>query len=313
MKRILIIQAAAGPDYLADLVTHYLYFANEKFILYTNNHPEYLFDDYPQDQHLSGNGFTVYRKIPHTQKNYMLKVSHDNIMNGLKNSKYDIIVWTSVRRCADFLGVALDLGYKKEQLIALDGEDDTNSIMFPNGELFSSRITYYKRELTDDRALSISFKFPSCHPILNGDEVKKSRLLAPCDPRFRSSYIQSVKETGVNYTYTTEETYYQQYQESLFAFTTKKSGWDCMRHYEILAANCLPVFPEISTIPAMTMTEWDRDLQLRVNALWLEMSNVNRRIDIELYMPIWKELMSQFKNLFNTKMKTEHYQTIFNI
>lgn len=313
MKRLLIIQAAEGPDYLADLVTHYLYFANDKFFLYTNNHPEYLFDDYPENLKLSGNGFTVYRKIPHIQKNYVLRVSQNNIIDGIKNRKYDIIVWTSIRRRTDYLALALESGYKKEQLIAIDGEDDTNLITFSGGEMFSSRVTYYKRELTNDHALPISFKFPSCHPLSNNKETKKSMLLAPCDPRFKGSYIQSVGDAGVNYVFSTEESYYRNYQDSLFAFTTKKSGWDCMRHYEILAANCLPVFPDIVSAPVFTMNEWDRKLQLKVNALWLELSNVNQPVPIEYYMPIWHDLMSEFQNLFNTKMKTEHYQTIFNI
>jgi hypothetical protein len=45
--------------------------------------------------------------------------------------------------------------------------------------------------------------------------------------------------------YNTEEEYYNEYKKSYFAITTKKCGWDCMRHYEILANGCIPYFLNI--------------------------------------------------------------------
>lgn len=312
MKKVLIVQAAAGPDYMADHVSHWLYFSQNELEMYTNRHPEYLFDDYSENV-LSGNGFTVFRKIPAVQKNGVTALSDEVILGHIKERKYDVVIWTSIRRCSDFLINCLESGYDRDRLITVDGEDDQHLVGFANGEILSSRTKYYKRELSDDKALPISFKFPSCHPVLNAPFPKKSKLLANCDPRFRGSYIQSVTNGNINYVYTTEESYYQQYQESLFAFTTKKSGWDCMRHYEILACNCLPVFSEFDKMPSMTMTEWDRDLQSKVNELWLMMSQTSARIDIEQYMPTWNHLMNEFRNIFNTKMKTEHFKNVFAI
>ena len=67
------------------------------------------------------------------------------------------------------------------------------------------------------------------------DFVDKEKILATCDPRDTSTYI-----------FDDEESYYNDYAKSLFAITMKKGGWDCLRHYEILAAGCLPVFLNIS-------------------------------------------------------------------
>jgi hypothetical protein len=44
------------------------------------------------------------------------------------------------------------------------------------------------------------------------------------------------------YIYHTESEYYNDYKRSFFAITCKKAGWDCMRHYEILANGCIPYF-----------------------------------------------------------------------
>ena len=39
-----------------------------------------------------------------------------------------------------------------------------------------------------------------------------------------------------------ESDYYKDYQRSYFAITCKKGGWDCLRHYEILANAVSPTF-----------------------------------------------------------------------
>ena len=51
-----------------------------------------------------------------------------------------------------------------------------------------------------------------------------------------------------------EDLYRAELQQSLFAYTFKKAGWDCMRHYEILAAGSLPLFLDLSLLPAFKET-----------------------------------------------------------
>jgi hypothetical protein len=50
-----------------------------------------------------------------------------------------------------------------------------------------------------------------------------------------------------------EKEYNEHYQESLFAFTSKKGGWDCLRHYEILANGCLPIVKNLGQCPKDTL------------------------------------------------------------
>jgi len=55
------------------------------------------------------------------------------------------------------------------------------------------------------------------------------------------------------YIYEYEADYYKDYQRSCYAITQKKGGWDCLRHYEILANGCIPYFIDIEHCPENTM------------------------------------------------------------
>lgn len=57
-----------------------------------------------------------------------------------------------------------------------------------------------------------------------------------------------------------ESEYYQMYQQSWFAHTKKKGGWDCLRHYEILANGCIPIFENLEDCPEHTLTTFPKHL-----------------------------------------------------
>ncbi len=46
-----------------------------------------------------------------------------------------------------------------------------------------------------------------------------------------------------------EREYYADMERSLFGLTWKKAGWDCMRHLELLAAGCTPLFTDVEAGP----------------------------------------------------------------
>src|SRR5260370_18697256 len=52
----------------------------------------------------------------------------------------------------------------------------------------------------------------------------------------------------------------REYQISKFARTRKKAGWDCVRHLEIMAASCLPVFQNIEQCPKYTMVHYPKNI-----------------------------------------------------
>ena len=49
------------------------------------------------------------------------------------------------------------------------------------------------------------------------------------------------------------------YKKSIFALTYKKSGWDCLRHYEILMNGCIPLFLDIKNCPINTISNLPKD------------------------------------------------------
>lgn len=103
----------------------------------------------------------------------------------------------------------------------------------------------------------ISFSIPG-NKIVNA-VPNKTRLLAHIVPGCKETYI-----------YTTEEDYYRGYRESWFALTCKKGGWDCMRHYEIIANGCIPLFLDLDECPDNTMTTFPKDIVRESNALYFD-------------------------------------------
>lgn len=51
-----------------------------------------------------------------------------------------------------------------------------------------------------------------------------------------------------------EYEYKRNYRESYYGYTRKKSGWDCNRHYEILASGTMPYFTDLDEAPATVMS-----------------------------------------------------------
>lgn len=111
----------------------------------------------------------------------------------------------------------------------------------------------------------ISFAIPSEKLVPN--VTTKTRWVAHLIPQKRF-------EPRKTYIYQTEKSYYEDYQCSVFALTKKKAGWDCLRHYEILAQGCLPYFPDLGDCPATTMTHLPKDKIMLANKYhkrWLEL------------------------------------------
>ena len=82
--------------------------------------------------------------------------------------------------------------------------------------------------------------------------------------------------TGVGeltYIYDNENDYYDGYKSSLFAITKKKGGWDCMRHYEILACGCIPYFIDLQQCPEKILFNFPKELILKSNNLYEYLNN----------------------------------------
>lgn len=200
-----------------------------------------------------GKGFTVYGLLPEYDPQ-----DAGVINTQIKDKKYDKVIigihHTYNNRYTEWLdkiNLYLSHGYTKEQIIVIDGWDRVDVCREA-----IDKTTYYKREHDGThQALPISFAIPEEKIFKKEWVVSKNMDFAPMIPAMfcwdNCPHIDSYK-------YTEEEPYYQQYRDSYFAYTCKKAGWDCMRHYEILANGCVPWFTDIEKCPINTMVNFPK-------------------------------------------------------
>ena len=270
--KIFLFNPDQYQDYLADLINYHL--IQSEHNISTNFLPEFLFDSVSNKEGLYGKGFTVYGKIDKKHKDKVKVISKNKLFEVLNDEYFDLVIFTSIRRTYDNQNIQEEYFDKISQVVdrsklkVVDGEDD-NIILND----VAKKVEYFKRELLpsdSNLATPISFSFPEYFDnYKNYDITKKTNLLAPMDPRFLNSYIFD------------EEGYYSQYSNSIFAVTTQKNGWDCMRHYEILASGCLPYFPGINEKPKTIMQDYPVKLQIEVNQLFEKLLMSPHNIDSE--------------------------------
>lgn len=58
---------------------------------------------------------------------------------------------------------------------------------------------------------------------------------------------------GIAYSFDEYEAYSMEYGSSQFGLTWKKAGWDCLRHYEIVASGAIPWFLDLDAAPEKCM------------------------------------------------------------
>ena len=177
---------------------------------------------------LWGKGFTLYNLLSNYQQ-----IDRTDIENKIKTNYFDFIIFGSIDKSLQFFfDKAIN---SKSKIIFVDGSDSP----FIN-EQITGKGVYFKRELISDNIKNvypINFAIPK-EKIVHTINPKPLNILAPLIPGKYSTYI-----------YENEQDYYQSYQNSIFALTYKKVGWDSLRHYEILMNGCIPLFLNIDKCP----------------------------------------------------------------
>ncbi len=192
---------------------------------------------------LYGRGFTLYGRITHCGH----QVSVCDAVTSMIAGKYDLVVVGSVWRCSWVVGLAQS--FCPSKLIVVDGEDHQNVHPVAN-----KCHRYFKRELSssiEGAIRPISFAIPE--ELIVAQVCKKRGRLAPIIPGDFTTYI-----------YDNETDYYRSYEQHTFGLTMKKSGWDCLRHYEISMNGCLPLMRDIDDCPPNTMVSFPKTLCRRV-------------------------------------------------
>lgn len=229
-----------GPQFMQDMVFGSLLAEAEKDNIY-------LHVDYSQTEHLKrfdkdtkpeelrnihGKGFTIYRRW-----NPLNTVLVDD-----ETELFDRVVIGNVWQfnpheiCTS------------SDLVFIDGIDEPAI----RKELVG-RGRYYKRELQGDYIGVNPLNY--CIPddlYLGINPAEKNQLMA-LSPRT---------------TFMNESDYYDDYLYSWFGHTRIKSGSDCLRHYEILANGCIPLFEDIENVHKNTMRWFPKYEVLELRERW---------------------------------------------
>jgi len=281
--KILYVTRGTGVDYMNDLLFHGLHALFGTDVVDSNRlwhlYPEYV--PYRKLRRLYGRGFSIAKSIPKDE------VDRTDIVNKIKANFYDYIIYGQINRCTHYLKEAIE-HYPLSRIIMIDGED----AYFNAGNLFPDDFIYFKRELIISRrnTFPISFAFMEDRIVKNTSSIKKNQKFGTVIPGDTSTYKFKI-----------EKSYYKDYQKSYFGITHKKAGWDCMRHYEIIANYCLPYFTDLDKCPKTVMTNYPKQLGLEANKL-----AESKFLDIDSYYNVLNETFDYFKTHMTTRHLAEY-------
>ena len=187
-----------------------------------------------------GKLFTLYDSL----QNYEL-IDRDDIKKKIEKNFFNIIIFGSSRGKNLFLEEAIK---SKSKIVFIDTSDDGHI-----DKTKTNKGLYFKRELysVEKNVYPIHFAIPK-KKIISSINLTPENILSPMIPGKMETYI-----------YEKEEKYYEMYQNSIFSLTYKKNGWDCLRHYEILANGSIPLFIKLDDCPNRTLTSLPKEKLLK--------------------------------------------------
>jgi hypothetical protein len=259
-------------DYLSDSIFHGLRILFGADVV---DYPkaERMYNSAPQEliAGIRGHGFTLYGLLddvkvqrPITLSVHYVKDNYDLIVVGdiWRSQK----VYTSIRKALN-----------PRNCIILDGEDNPrpyrySGVFWANYKMWfapgTGRIPYFKREIVAETLVYRSYKLlprwlaghllrfapwrrtafaiPEEKVVLSPPSKTKLMAAHIVDPEV-AEHFRTDGDTG--YKFGSETEYYLDLQQSQFSVTTKRAGWDCLRHYEIAANGCVPCFKDLDKKP----------------------------------------------------------------
>jgi hypothetical protein len=259
-------------DYLADSLFHGLRTRLGGDVV---DYPkiEFAYDSYPAEQRrdLYGHGFTIYGLLPD------IWVDRRRVFDRAIDGEFDLIVFSDIwGMFGTFMQLVPELP-PGTVVAVVDGADRVEPYPYA-GRWWRRRLwwtlprahtrgIYFKRELSPwtgtfrayltlppgvaahlpsiRKMREISFSIPAAK-VVSGPPAVKERLLAShvVDPA-----VAAALGVSTSYAFDDESEYYADLQISRFGVTTRRAGWDCLRHYEQAANGCVPCFRDLDSKP----------------------------------------------------------------
>ena len=265
-------------DYLADSVFHGLRsLLGESVvdypkceILYRNYISKYKQQAKIGQSVLYGLGFTLYGLLDD------IYIDRLDIHNKIANGFYNLIIFSNIFKTFGLFVELLPYLNFKNTLI-LDGADTPQPYpyagkwwRYPHWWFLPkahNRFLYCKREWTPETIRNLWFQIPPKFlsqylPVPKNlrsisfaiPEEKIVKILPEKTKLFPKHIVDlevasQVPGSYTSYAFSNEFDYYSDLQSSKFGITTKRAGWDCLRHYEIAANGCIPCFRDLNKKP----------------------------------------------------------------
>jgi len=259
-------------DYLADGVFHGLRtLLGDDCIDYPKC--EIMYKNCPPGikKQVRGNGFSLYSGLLDD-----IPVNRFKIEEKIGTGYFDLIVFANIQRQFG-LFTQYRHNLNSKNTIVLDGEDISSpypargfwwrKLYCWNLPKAHKEFLYFKREWMPNTYFT--FLTSILHRVfkINFPQAKNLRKVAfsfPQEKIFTGTPIKvkvfpkHIVDTEVannidgsvsSYAFENEDEYYSDLQCSTFGVTTLRAGWDCLRHYEIAANQCLPCFKQLNLKP----------------------------------------------------------------
>ncbi len=151
------------------------------------------------------------------------------------------------------------------------------------------------------------YKEPDTKPYPIGFSIPESKIVRTIPPKKRD-FATAVPGDPNTYVFKEEEEYNEDYQASYFGVTRRKGGWDCLRHYEILANGCIPYFVDIDSCDPNTLYFFPKELVKEAMRLpgvsYLKIDH--ELFDIEQYKAMLEKLLDYTRKHLTTKAMAQY-------
>ena len=281
---------------------------------------------------LYGRGFTLFRLLSDTH------VDRWEIYERVQKREFSLIIFTDIHRS---YGIYMQLMpyLVNQNTIVLDGADTPQPYPYA-GKWWRyppywflpkahEKFLYFKREWTPETIRNLWYQIPprwlckylpapqNFRPVSFSIPEEKIVKSLPTKTKLFPKHIidpevaNQVSGSVTSYAFESESEYYSDLQSSKFGITTKRSGWDCLRHYEIAANACVPCFRDLDKKPKTCAPHGLDETNCIVYGDYADLKNKIHNLSDRDYQTLQVNAWNWAKNNTTVERAKQILQTLF--